>query len=94
VARDGFYPLTLPLTVGPDSISVALTIGAHHASRADTAHFALVQCFALLGLLALAFTIYVTYRFASPLVRYLGSTGVNVLVRLSSVSGFRSPGAV
>ena len=31
--RDAFYPLTLPLTVGPGSISVAITLGAnspHH----------------------------------------------------------------
>jgi multiple antibiotic resistance protein len=84
VAHDGFYPLTLPLTVGPGSISVALTIGAHHASVTDTAHFALVLGSALLGLLALAFTVYVTYRFASPLVGCLGSAGVNVLVRLSA----------
>ena len=27
-----FYPLTLPLTVGPGSISVAITIGANHPS--------------------------------------------------------------
>jgi multiple antibiotic resistance protein len=84
VAHDSFYPLTLPLTVGPGSISVALTIGAHHANRTDTAHVVLVLCSALLGLLALALTIYLTYRFASPLARCLGSAGVNVLVRLSA----------
>jgi multiple antibiotic resistance protein len=27
--RDAFYPLTLPLTVGPGSISVAITLGAN-----------------------------------------------------------------
>jgi multiple antibiotic resistance protein len=70
--------------VGPGSISVALTIGAHHANRTDTAHVVLVLCSALLGLLALALTIYLTYRFASPLARCLGSAGVNVLVRLSA----------
>jgi multiple antibiotic resistance protein len=82
--NDGFYPLTLPLTVGPGSISVALTLGAHHASAANKSHFLLVLCSALLGLVALALTIYVTYRFASRLVRWLGSSGVNVLVRLSA----------
>lgn len=83
-ANDGFYPLTLPLTVGPGSISVALTIGAHHASRPFTADMALVSGSALLGLLALSLTIYVTYRFASSLVRWLGDAGVNVLLRLSA----------
>jgi multiple antibiotic resistance protein len=83
-ARDGFYPLTLPLTVGPGSISVALTLGAHHASRPFTADMALIVGSELVGLVALALTIYAAYRFASPLVRGLGDTGVNALVRLSA----------
>jgi multiple antibiotic resistance protein len=83
-ASDGFYPLTLPLTVGPGAISVALTIGAHHAGRPFTAHTALVLGSAFLGLLALSLTIYAAYRFASPLVSSLGDTGVNALVRLSA----------
>jgi multiple antibiotic resistance protein len=83
-ASDGFYPLTLPLTVGPGAISVALTIGAHHASGPFTPHIAFVLGSALLGLLALALTIYVAYRFASPLVRCFGNAGINALVRLSA----------
>jgi multiple antibiotic resistance protein len=83
-AGDRFYPLTLPLTVGPGAISVALTIGAHHASGPFTLHAVLVLGAALLGLLALVLTIYAAYRFASPLVRCLGSAGVNALVRLSA----------
>ena len=30
IASRAFYPLTLPLTVGPGTISIAITIGAHH----------------------------------------------------------------
>jgi multiple antibiotic resistance protein len=40
--------------------------------------------FALLGLLALVLTIYLSYRFAAPLVEYLGEAGVNALVKLSA----------
>src|SRR5258708_20758048 len=29
ISRSAFYPLTLPLTVGPGSISMAITFGAH-----------------------------------------------------------------
>src|SRR4051812_8736425 len=37
VARRAFYPLTFPLTVGPGSVSVAITLGAKAQSRgADT----------------------------------------------------------
>src|ERR1700757_2533515 len=31
--RQAFYPLTMPLTVGPGSISVAITLGANAAHR-------------------------------------------------------------
>jgi multiple antibiotic resistance protein len=83
-ANDGFYPLTLPLTVGPGAISVALTIGSHHPSNPFGPHAMLLAGAALLGLLAIAVAIYGSYRFAVPLVRYLGEAGVNVLVRLSA----------
>jgi multiple antibiotic resistance protein len=83
-ANDSFYPLTLPLTVGPGAISVALTIGSHHPRDAFGAHAILLAGAALLGLLAIALAIYASYRFAVPLVRYLGEVGVNVLVRLSA----------
>jgi multiple antibiotic resistance protein len=83
-AAYGFYPLTLPLTVGPGSISVALTIGSHHPSVELSAHTMLIVGAALLGLLAIALTVYGSYRFAGPIVRYLGQTGANALVRLSA----------
>jgi multiple antibiotic resistance protein len=80
-----FYPLTMPLTVGPGSMSVAITIGsrkpegfpklsllAEHASGA------------VLGVTAIAVTIYLAYRFAGSLARLLGATGLEVLVRLSA----------
>jgi multiple antibiotic resistance protein len=82
--NDGFYPLTLPLTVGPGAISVALTIGSHHPRGEMTTHATLIIASALLGVLAIAITVYGAYRFATPLVRYLGQTGVNALVRLTA----------
>jgi multiple antibiotic resistance protein len=84
VANDSFYPLTLPLTVGPGAISVALTIGSHHPQDKFGTHAMLLAGAALLGLFAIALAIYGSYRFAAPLVRYLGEAGVNVLVRLSA----------
>jgi multiple antibiotic resistance protein len=83
-AHDGFYPLTLPLTVGPGAISVALTIGSHHPQDPFDANAMLLAAAALLGLLAIALAIYGSYRFAVPLVRYLGAASVNVLIRLSA----------
>jgi multiple antibiotic resistance protein len=63
---------------------VALTIGSHHPRDPFGAHAMLLAGAALLGLFAIALAIYGSYRFAVPLVRYLGEAGVNVLVRLSA----------
>lgn len=81
---DSFYPLTMPLTVGPGSISVALTIGAHRSPGETPTHTAILVFAAVAGLVAIAATIYVCYRFAGELARFLGATGINVMVRLSA----------
>jgi multiple antibiotic resistance protein len=85
-ARVGaFYPLTMPLTVGPGSMSVAITIGSRKTDSAfDLADFALHAAGALAGLVAIAVSIYVAYRFAANVARILGASGVDVLVRLSA----------
>jgi multiple antibiotic resistance protein len=80
-----FYPLTMPLTVGPGSISVAITIG----SRKPETEFAfpavaLHAVGAFLGVVAIALSIYIAYRFAGNLARVLGTTGLEVMVRLSA----------
>ena len=82
---DAFYPLTMPLTVGPGSISVAITLGSQRpASATDVAHLAAIGGGALAGLLAVAATIYVCYRFASNIVSVLGERGTSVMMRLSA----------
>ena len=81
---DSFYPLTLPLTVGPGAISVALTIGSHRHRGESDLHAMLIMGSALVGLFAITLAVYVSYRFAAPLVRSLGQGGVNVLIRLSA----------
>jgi multiple antibiotic resistance protein len=80
-----FYPLTLPLTVGPGSISVAITIGSRKPETEFAfPAFALHAIGAFLGVAAIALSIYVAYRFAGNLARVLGTTGLEVMVRLSA----------
>jgi multiple antibiotic resistance protein len=80
-----FYPLTMPLTVGPGSMSVAITIGSRKPDGPfDLADFALRGAGALAGLIAIALSIYAAYRFAANIARVLGASGVDVLVRLSA----------
>jgi multiple antibiotic resistance protein len=80
-----FYPLTMPLTVGPGSISVAITIGSRKPETAlQVTQLALHAVGALLGVVAIAASIYIAYRFAGNLARLLGATGLEVMVRLSA----------
>ncbi len=77
-----FYPLTFPLTIGPGSISVAVTLGAGTLGyNVDTA-FRLLGT--VLGLVVASVTIYLSYGFATPVLRSLGRTGTTVLLRLSA----------
>jgi multiple antibiotic resistance protein len=83
IPTDGFYPLTMPITVGPGSIAVAITLGSQRP-RVALPEVALLGGAAVAGLVAIAATIYVCYRFAEGTVGALGERGTNVLVRLSA----------
>jgi multiple antibiotic resistance protein len=77
-----FYPLTLPLTVGPGSISVAVTLGAN-STRRDGFHVAIILA-ALVATAAVAISVLLCYGLADQLARVIGKTGTTVIVRLSS----------
>ena len=81
---DPFYPLTMPLTVGPGSISVAITLGSQRPKTGGLEQFALLATGAIAGTVALALTVYLSYRFAQRLVKLLGHDGTQVVVRLSA----------
>ncbi|HLK70259.1 MAG TPA: MarC family protein [Bryobacteraceae bacterium] len=80
--RQAFYPLTLPLTVGPGSISVAITVGANRP-EGTVAHWPLIGGM-VLGSFLIAVAIYLSYRFAERIGRTLGDSAMNVIIRLSS----------
>jgi len=80
--RDAFYPLTLPLTVGPGSISVAITLGANAKHHAGVNIQNIVA--AIAGSLLIAVSIFLCYGFADRLARILGKTAMSVIMRLSS----------
>lgn len=80
--RQAFYPLTLPLTVGPGSISVAITVGANRPEGAEWRWPLIVGM--LLGAVLIAASVYVSYRFAERIAKTIGDSAMNVIVRLSS----------
>ncbi len=77
-----FYPLTLPLTVGPGSISVAIAVGANRTPGNESQW--IVPVAAVLGCIVMAVTVYLMYRFAEPIGAFLGETAMNVIIRLSA----------
>ncbi len=81
-SRQAFYPLTLPLTVGPGSISVAITVGANRGEGSEW-RWPLIGGM-LLGSLLIAASIYLSYRFAERIGRTLGESAMNIIIRLSS----------
>jgi len=82
VLRDAFYPLTMPLTVGPGSISVAITLGANAPHHLAANLLELLA--AAIGSAFVAGTIYLCYAFADRLSALIGPTGVKVIIKLTA----------
>jgi multiple antibiotic resistance protein len=80
--RRAFYPLALPLTVGPGSITVAVTLGAHMVRHNGLNVVVIVA--ALLGIGLVGLSVFFCYGFADKLEDVLGETGTTVFIRLAS----------
>jgi multiple antibiotic resistance protein len=80
--RQAFYPLTLPLTVGPGSISVAIAVGANRTEGSQWRWAPITGL--LIGAVIIAASIYLSYRFAERIAAALGDAAMNVVIRLSS----------
>lgn len=80
--HSAFYPLTLPLTVGPGSLSVAITLGANAPHNQG---FSLLNIIiAIVGSALIAVSIFLCYGFADRLVRFIGPTGMTVILKLTA----------
>ncbi len=83
ILSQAFYPLTMPLTVGPGSIAVALTLGSniHEETHLQLIVSALA---AVIGILLIGVTIFLCYRFSDKLERLFGPSGTGIVIRLSA----------
>lgn len=82
-----FFPLTLPLTVGPGCISIAITLGAHLRRQTGPGFdhgYPGRFLAALAGMVLICVTVYFCYGNADRLVRRLGKSGTDILMRLSA----------
>jgi multiple antibiotic resistance protein len=81
-SRLAFYPLTMPLTTGPGTISVAISLGAGRPRGiASTLQF-FIETLAAVALLSLL--VYASYRNSARLAGWIGVTGTTIVVRLSA----------
>ena len=83
ILSQAFYPLTMPLTVGPGCIAVALTLGSniHEETHLQLIVSALA---AVIGILLIGITIFLCYRYSDKLERLFGLLGSNIVIRLSA----------
>jgi len=77
-----FYPLTLPLTVDPGALSVAVTIGANHSSSISRILIAIVG--ATVGVVIISASVWLAYRYAERVASWLGHSRLMVVLRLSA----------
>lgn len=82
IFKNAFYPLTLPLTVGPGSISVAITLGANISHHVGANILAILS--AVIASFLVAVSIYLCYGFADRLAAIIGEGGMSIILRLSS----------
>lgn len=77
-----FYPMTLPLTAGPGSISVAISIGPVLNEFSIKSLFKIAGIFA--GILLASISIYVFYRYSAFLINKLDQSKQNIFANLSA----------
>ncbi|WP_230419115.1 MarC family protein [Undibacterium griseum] len=80
--RRSFYPFSFPLTVGPGTIAASVTIGTQMPHK--PIDWLLTSFASALGVLLTTLVIYLCYRFARNMERFLGDVGATVLLRLSA----------
>ena len=77
-----FFPLTMPLTVDPGVMSVAVTLGANHAHTLERVLIQLLA--AIFGAAIVALSVLLTYRYAERFAHWIGHRGMMIVLRLSA----------
>lgn len=78
-----FFPLTLPFTTGPGTISVAIALSAQRPmSGVGLVPFFLGDTAAAA---AIAVVVWIAYRSADRLIRLLGQSGARIVTRLTAL---------
>ena len=79
-----FYPLTLPLTTGPGSIAVVISIGLSEATTTNPADRIIFVLASLLAIAVIALAILLCFAYANRIQRLLSQGGTDIAIRLSA----------
>jgi multiple antibiotic resistance protein len=82
--EQAFYPLTLPLTTGPGTIAVVISLGLSRASYTSSTDEIVFVLASLAAAVAIAITIFLCFAYADRVQRLLGPGGTDIAVRLSA----------
>jgi multiple antibiotic resistance protein len=77
-----FFPLTVPLTIGPGSIATAIALNANRTNKLSEFLMSVAASVSIALLVALV--IYFAYSRATLFARYLGKDGTKVALRVSA----------
>lgn len=77
-----FFPLTFPISVGPGSITVAITLGA--GFKKSGLETLLMPLASICAVAVASFLLYWCYRNADRLLKLMGETGTVIFLRLSA----------
>ena len=79
-----FYPLTLPLTTGPGTIAVVISLGLSHHPTTGSAEQAVFYLANLAAIVTIAMAIFLCFAYADRVRSLLGEAGTDIAVRLSA----------
>jgi multiple antibiotic resistance protein len=82
VADTAFFPLTMPFTVGPGSISVAIALSAERPTAGGVAPLLSFGAGVTLAAAMVCITVWIAYASAERVVRLLGHSGARIVTRL------------
>ena len=77
-----FFPLTMPVTAGPGSMAVTLSLvpRGHILEASTLLAFLATAC----GIVLAGATVFVFYRFSGPVIRRMGDTGAATISQISA----------
>ncbi|WP_198371034.1 MarC family protein [Roseomonas rosulenta] len=82
VSGMAFFPLTLPLTVGPGTIAASIALGAQ--PKYSAADYAAGAVSGLLIAASVSLTVLFFYRYAASVARFFGPEGARIVTRLTA----------